>query len=140
MADPDLEKKLDEGLALLRTLRPPVRRIAAVLDGGGIQLLRSGDIVYFTTSTEPDRRIYIYTADGVQHFNFQGLSEVQATLADDPRFVRVHKSFLVNLEHVSSITPRPEGRALHFTTLPDLTISVPSDNIRLLEAYFGVQA
>ena len=71
MADEDLDKKLDEGLALLRVLRPPVRRVAVVLDGGGVELLRPADIVYFTTSDEKDRRLYVYTADGKQHFNFR---------------------------------------------------------------------
>lgn len=139
MVDDDLEKKLDEGLALLHTLVPPVRRVAVVLDGGGVQLLRPDEIVYFTPSGEADRRLWVYTADGKQYFNFSGLSDMQTLLAADVRFQRVHKSFLVNLEHVTSIAPLPDGRALHFAELPALAIPVPTDNLKILVSYFGVQ-
>lgn len=138
MTDEDLDKKLDEGLALLKVLRPPVRRVAVVLDSGGVELLRPADIVYFTTSDEKDRRLYVYTADGKQHFNFRGLSDVEELFKDDPRFMRVHKSFVVNLEQVASISQAPDGRTLHFAALPTTTIGVPQDKVAAVYAYFGI--
>lgn len=131
----ELKQKLDEGLALLRTLRPPKRRIA-VVDGDGVRLLKPEEVVYFTTGE--DRRLQVFTADGGQHFNFKGLSDMEAVLADDPRFQRVHKSFLVNLEHVSIVRMVPGGRELAFAALPDLRIKVAQDRVKALEAYFGI--
>ncbi len=133
--DDQLEKKLDEGLALLRTLRPPCRRVA-VVDGGGVRLLKPEEVVYFTTGE--DRRLLVVTADGKQHFNFKGLSDMAAILADDVRFQRVHKSFLVNLEHVSIVRMIDGGRELGFALLPDLKIRVAQDRVKDLEAYFGI--
>ncbi len=138
-ADTDIEKKLDEGLALLRVLRPPRRRIAVVLDGGGQRLLRSEDIVYFTTVDDgagKDRRLLVCTADGQQHYNFKGLADAEALLKDDPRFLRVHKSFLVNMEHVTTIAVVDGGRELAFDVLPELRIKVT--NVADVEAYFGL--
>lgn len=137
MADDDIEKKLDEGLALLRVLRPPRRRIAAVLDGGGQRLLRPEEVVYFTIHDDPkDRRLLIFTADGGQHYNFKGLVDMATLLADDPRFVRVHKSLLVNMEHVTSIRPGGGGRELSFDAPPGLLLKATF--VKAVEDYFGV--
>lgn len=59
-----------------------------------------------------------------------GLSDVQALLAADVRFHRVHKSYLVNMEHVTNITPLPDGRALHFDGLAGVTVPVPTDDVK----------
>lgn len=133
--DDELAQKLDEGLSLLRALRPPKRRVA-VVDGDGIRLLRPEDIVYFTTGE--DRRLRVFTADGQQHFNFKGLAEMAAVLADDVRFQRVHKSFLVNLEHVVAVRTVEGGRELSFAPLPELKIRVAQERVKDLEAYFGL--
>ena len=132
--DDDLAKKLDEGLALLRVLRPPKRRIDAVIDGG-VRLLTPEEVVYFTTSE--DRQLLIFTADGQQHYNFKGMADMAKILADDPRFMRVHKSFLVNLEHVTTVLNVEGGRELGFAILPDLKIKVAQDQVKQLEEYFG---
>lgn len=135
--DENLEKKLDEALGLLRVLVPPRRRIAVQEpEGEGQRLLRPEEVVYFTTSE--DRRLLVFTADGGQFFNFKGLSEMQEMLKDDRRFLRVHKSFLVNLEHVSEVRNVEGGRELSFAALPALRIKVAQDNVKALEAYFGI--
>lgn len=139
MSDENLEKKLDEALGLLRALVPPRRRVAVVDtegDGKAQLLLRPEEIVYFTTGA--DRRLQAFTADGRQFFNFSGLSEMQEKLKDDQRFMRVHKSFLVNLEHVSEVKNVEGGRELSFAALPELRIKVPQENVDALEAYFGI--
>lgn len=137
MPDKDLEQKLDEGLSLLRSIRPPRRRIAVALDGGGIRLLRPDDVVYINPSAgEKDRRLNFYMADGSQHYNFAELADLERLLVDDPRFARVHKSYLVNLEYVTRITVVDGGRALHFDVLPELTIK--ATDLDVLKAYFGL--
>lgn len=134
MADDELEKKLDEGLALLRVLRPPCRRIA-VVEGDGTKLLKPEEIVYFTTG---DRRLLVTTTDGKQYINFKGLSDMETILKDDVRFLRVHKSFLVNLEHVTTVKTVDGGRELGFAILLELKIKVAQDQVKELEAYFGI--
>lgn len=129
----DLEKKLEEALALLRALRPPVRRIGVQVDKVQV-LLKPEEIVYFTTE---DRGLLVTTADGEQYRNFMGLAEMERLLSDDVRFMRVHKSFLVNLEHVSQVIQVEGGRELAFEALPDVRIKVPQDRVKALEAYFG---
>lgn len=130
----ELEKKLDEALALLRTLRPPVRRIA-VQEDKELLLLKPEEIVYFTSA---DRGLEVITTDGKSHFNFMGLAEVGRLLADDVRFMRVHKSFMVNLEHVSRVKTVEGGRELSFDVLPELRIKVTEDYVKAVEAYFGI--
>lgn len=129
-----IEKKLDEALALLRTLRPPVRRIAVQEDNEQL-LLKPEEIVYFTSQ---DRGVEVVTVDGKSHTNFMGLAELGRLLVDDKRFMRVHKSFMVNLEHVSRVKTVEGGRELTFDVLPDLRIKVTSDYVVALEAYFGI--
>lgn len=130
-----LEKKLDEALALLRVLRPPVRRIAVQVDKEQV-LLKPIEVVYFTTSEE--RGLLVATIDGKQYYNFKGLADMERLLADDPRFMRVHKSFIVNLEHVTRVKTVEGGRELSFDVLPELRIKVAQDKVKALEAYFGL--
>lgn len=130
----DLEKKMDEALALLRVLRPPVRRIAVQVDKEQL-LLKPEEIVYFTSE---DRGLAVFTADGKEYFNFKGLAEMERLLVDDPRFMRVHKSFIVNLEHVSRVKTVEGGRELQFDVLSELRIKVAQDRVKDLEAYFGI--
>lgn len=137
MPDKELERKLDEGLALLRAIRPPRRRIAVVLDGGGIRLIKPDDVVYITTAEgEKDRRLLFFMADGGQHFNFTELADIERLLAGDPRFGRIHKSFLVNLEFVTTIRVVDGGRELAFDVLPELRIK--ATNLDVLKSYFGL--
>lgn len=130
----EIEKKLDEALALLRVLRPPVRRIAVQEDKEQL-LLKPMEIVYFTSE---DRGLRVVTTDGKPHFNFKGLADMEKLLADDPRFMRVHKSFIVNLEHVSRVKTIEGGRELQFDVQPELRIKVSQDRVKALEAYFGL--
>lgn len=45
----------------------------------------------------------ILCAGGREHLAALTLAEVAATLAHDARFVRVHRSHLVNLDHVAAV-------------------------------------
>lgn len=132
----ELEKKLDEALTLLRAMRPKVRRLAVQV-GEAIKLLPTDDVVYLTMS-EDSKRVRVFTKDGSEFFNFSSVSEVDALLADDPRFLKVHKSFLVNMEHVSEVRMASSGRELRFDVLPDVAIKVAQGNVREVEAYFGI--
>jgi DNA-binding LytR/AlgR family response regulator len=47
---------------------------------------------------------------GAAHLYRQSLATMQRTL-DERRFLRVHRSAIINLEHVTSVFPKPSGDA-----------------------------
>lgn len=132
----ELEKKLDHLLTELRALRPRVRRVGVQV-GDSIKLLPTDDIVY-ATSGDKDSQIRIFTKDGREFFNFNTVGELDQLLEDDPRFMRVHKSFLVNLDHVTGVKTVAGGRELSFEVLPEIKIKVAQSSVKALEAYFGL--
>lgn len=133
----ELEKKVDQLLVELRALRPRVRRVAVQV-GSSLKLLPTDDIVYATMSPEGNR-LRIFTRDGQEFFNFSSVGALDDLLGDDPRFMRVHKSFLVNLDHVAGVQTVPGGRELSFEALPELKIKVAQSSVKELEAYFGIR-
>lgn len=132
----NLEKKVDQLLTELRAIRPRVRRVDVQV-GDSIKLLPTDDIVYATTSAEGNR-LRIFTKDGQEYFNFKSVGQLDTLLEDDPRFMRVHKSFIVNLDHVTGIQTVPGGRELSFDVLPELKIKAAQSSVKELEAYFGI--
>ena len=132
----DIEPKIDQLLTELRALRPRVRRIG-VQAGDALKLLPTDDVVY-ATMEEGGNHLRIVTQDKQEWFNFKSVSEIDDLLADDPRFMRVHKSFLVNLDFVTELLTVPGGRELHFAVLPELKIKVAQSSVKALNAYFGL--
>ena len=132
----DLEKKVDQLLTEVRALRPRVRRVGVQV-GDSIKLLPTDDLVYATMNDEGNR-LRIFTRDKQEFFNFSNLSDLEKLLADDRRFLRVHKSFMVNLEHVTGIQTVPGGRELTFAALPEVKIKVAQGNVKAVESYFGL--
>lgn len=130
----ELEKKVDQLLTELRAIRPRVRRVAVQV-GDSIKLLPTDDIVY---ATADGSRLRIFTKDGQEFFNFSSVGELDKLLDDDPRFMRVHKSFLVNLDHVTGIQTVAGGRELSFEVLPELKIKAAQSSVNDLKAYFGL--
>ena len=132
----DIEAKVDQLLTELRALRPRIRRVA-VQSGDAMKLLPTDDVVY-ATMNDDGNRLRIFTQDKQEWFNFSNVGGLDDLLADDPRFMRVHKSFLVNLDFVTELLTVPGGRELHFAVLPDLKIKVAQSSVKDLEAYFGI--
>lgn len=132
----ELEQKVDQLLTELRALRPRIRRVA-VQDGESIKLLPTDDVVYATMSDDGSR-LRILTKDKLEFFNFSSVSALDELLADDPRFMRVHKSFLVNLDSVTSLQTVAGGRELSFAGWPELKIKVAQSSVKAVEAYFGI--
>jgi DNA-binding LytR/AlgR family response regulator len=131
-----LEQKVDQLLSELRALRPRVRRVA-VQQGDLVRLLPTDDIVYATMSDDGNRLLIVDRLQA-QFFNFSSVGDLTELLADDKRFMRVHKSFLVNLDYVAQIQTVPGGRELTFDVLKDVRIKVAQSSVKALEAYFGI--
>ncbi len=67
----------------------------------GVTFLRMGDIVLVQRE---DRATVIYTASGERYVTGDSLAETEARL-DPAMFFRCHKSYIINLNHISNITP-----------------------------------
>jgi DNA-binding LytR/AlgR family response regulator len=131
----DMEAKIDELLMRARALDPPVKRIG-VQEGDSIYLLPVEDICFVTTRKEGG--LSYYAADGKIYVNFDGLTEMAKKLADDPKFMKVHKSYLVNLLQVTTITTVPGGRELKCQGWPGEAVKVAQDYVKAFEAYFKI--
>ena len=132
----DIAQKVDQLLTELRALRPRVRRVAVQL-GDLVLLVPTDDIVYATMSDDGNRLV-IVDRKQAHYFNFSSVGALTELLADDKRFMRVHKSFLVNLDYVTQIKTVPGGRELTFGVLEDVQIKVAQSSVKALEAYFGI--
>lgn len=131
--DDDELKLLKEIKQILREIKPEVKRIA--VDGhNSIILLDISDICYITTD---GRKILFYTANGQQYYNYDSLSELEKKLSGNPRFLRSHRSFIINMDQIKELFIVPGGREVNFLTLPPETkIPVAYSNVKILEKYF----
>ena len=127
---------LKEIKQILREIKPEVQRIA--VDGHkSIILLDTSDICYITTD---GRKLLFYTADGKQYYNYDSLSELEKKFSTDPRYLRAHRSFIINMDQLKEIFIVPGGREVTFLTLPPETkIPVAYSAVKKLEAYFHLK-
>ncbi|HUP62801.1 MAG TPA: LytTR family DNA-binding domain-containing protein [Thermoanaerobaculia bacterium] len=79
--------------------KKPLQRIA-FRDGGAIEVVPVQRIDYIEAQ---DDYVRVFSR-GVKHVKQQTLSELEALL-DPARFVRVHRSYLVNLESLARVEP-----------------------------------
>lgn len=87
----------DAGLAALRQAAPPLQRIA-VRERQQLQLIALDELV---CAEAQDDYVQLHLATR-SHLKTQRLSELEASL-DPARFVRVHRSWLVNLAHLRAV-------------------------------------
>lgn len=86
----------------------PAERIS-VEAGGRVMLLSPEEVLFFRSA---DKRLMAHDRDGCYpvHGNLT-LDKLEKRLADRP-FLRVHRTFLVNLDHVRAYSPWENGRYL----------------------------
>ncbi|HUR81995.1 MAG TPA: response regulator [Thermoanaerobaculia bacterium] len=80
-------------------IRKPLQRIA-FRDGGAIDVIPVQRIDYIEAQ---DDYVHVY-ARGQRHIKQQTLGELEALL-DPTRFIRVHRSYIVNLESLAKVEP-----------------------------------
>lgn len=104
--------------ALKEVLEKAVNQISApeetlpITFRGQNTLLRHTDIIYIDSS---NHALCFHMQDGSAYTSYGKLDEIQTQLASE-LFVRCHKSFIVNLIHVSRLTP--EGFHIGDTLIP----------------------
>jgi len=86
--------------------RKPMTSITVTL-GDRIVLIKPQDILYLHAE---DKYVSIYAADGQRHLISKSLSGMEAKLPD--QFVRVHRAFIINIDHVAEITKGFNGKLL----------------------------
>lgn len=133
----DLINKLDE---LLKQQTEVLKRLEFinkplfVQDGDKKKVIRVDEICFITTNP---KGLDIYTTDGLKHINFSSISETDEEFKDDPRLMKTHKSFIVNLNQIDTVKVE-SGRELTFKGLPpDLTAKVTQDYLEEFEKRFG---
>ena len=135
---------LNELLGEIRTLRQEQAEVLKVLafvdkplfaqDGVKKRILRVPEIAFITTNP---KGLDIYTIDGKKHINFSSISDTDEEFKDDPRLMKTHKSFIVNLVNIETVKVE-SGRELTFKGLPpDLVAKVTQDYLEEFEKRFG---
>lgn len=126
---------LDKIYDVLLELNPPVKKIGVDI-GEGIKLLDVNDILYITPES---KRICYFTKQEKAYYNYDSLKNVEDKLKDNKNIVRVHRSYMANLDHIVKITK--DGSKTMLVLKADVKeISIPmSDSYKKdIEAYLGL--
>ena len=80
----------------------------------------------------------IYTIDGQKHINFDSISDTAEEFKENISLMKTHKSYLININNISSVKVVPGGREVTFKGLPDdLVAKITSDALDEFERRFG---
>ncbi len=105
VSDPGEVLRRSEGLqALMNDPASPLSSRMAVPSRDGLVLLRHEDILYLEAS---DSYTIVHIKDGKRTISSKHIRVFETNL-DPKRFFRVHKSYIINLEHLRSFS-RSEG-------------------------------
>lgn len=103
--DPELTQKQTSALeALLNDPGSPLSTRVAVPSRDGLVLIKHEDILYLEAS---DSYTTVYTRDGKRTISSKHIRVFETNL-DAKKFFRVHKSYIINLEHLKGFS-RAEG-------------------------------
>jgi two-component system LytT family response regulator len=94
--------------AIVESARPPGARVERILvrDGAKVVVIAAGDLDY---AEAQDDYVGLHTR-GKVHLKQQTLAELAAAL-DPARFVRIHRSFLLNVDRLARLESEGETRA-----------------------------
>lgn len=102
-------------------------------------LLTLADICFITTDAATGN-IWVRAADGQQYVNFESLDVIATRFAADPRLMRTHKSYLVNLNRIRTVDNDSGGRVLRFAGCDDSVTARVSEDVRTdFERRLGIQ-
>lgn len=105
IGDPHEARRRSEGLhALMNDPSSPLSTRVAVPSRDGLVLLRHEDILYLEAS---DSYTVVHVRDGKRTISSKHIRVFEVNL-DPKKFFRVHKSYIINLEHLRSFS-RSEG-------------------------------
>ena len=106
-----------------------------IQDGNKKKLLRPSEITFITSNS---KGLDIYTTTGQKYVNFGSIGQTTDDLSADSRIMRTHKSFIVNLTQIDTVTVIPGGRVLTFKNFdPKITAKVGFEFLREFEFKLG---
>ena len=106
-----------------------------IQDGNKKKLLRPSEITFITTNP---KGLDIYTTTGQKYINFGSIGQTTEDLMGDSRIMRTHKSFIVNLSQIDTVTVIPGGRVLTFRNFdPKITAKVSLEFLKEFEVKLG---
>jgi two-component system LytT family response regulator len=105
---------------IVQSARPPGARVERILvrDGAKVVVIAAGDLDY---AEAQDDYVGLHTK-GKVHLKQQTLAELAAAL-DPARFVRIHRSFLLNVDRLARLESEGETRAAVLTDGTRLPVS-----------------
>jgi len=116
-----LGQKMPDPQELAAAARPPARRLdrIAIRDGTQVHIIPISKLDY---AEAQDDYVALHSA-GKKHLKQQTISSLEASL-DPSRFVRIHRSYIVNLERVARIEPyTKDSRVVILTNGAQLPVS-----------------
>ena len=140
MADELLNELLNEIKTLRQEQSGVLKRLEFVgkplfaQDGDKKKVLRTEEISFITTNP---KGLDIYTTDGQKHINFSSITETDSELKDDSRFMKTHKSFIVNLNQIDTVKVDSVRELTFKGHPPELTAKVTQDYLEEFENRFG---
>jgi two-component system LytT family response regulator len=105
---------------VVQAARPPGARTERIVvrDGANVAVIAVGDLDYAEAQDD-----YVgLRSKGKLHLKQQTLAELEATL-DPARFVRIHRSYLLNLDRLSRLESEGDARAAVLTDGTRLPVS-----------------
>jgi two-component system LytT family response regulator/two-component system response regulator LytT len=96
---------LEEVLRTLQTPKPTQQSKLLLRTGGHLLLVHDKDLIYAAIE---EGRIRLATKDMEGESNFRTIEDLQAAL-DPSVFWRVHRSYLVNINHIKEVVPWFKG-------------------------------
>ena len=126
---------LDQIYEVLLELNPPVKRIAVDI-GEGIKLLDVNDILYITP--ESKRICYLNKYEN-KYYNYDSLKKIEEKLKDNKNMIRVHRSYIVNLDHAVKIVRNDNKKMLILqASSKEITVPISSSYEKDIKKYFGL--
>jgi two-component system LytT family response regulator len=117
---------------LKETLKQNVLEKIAVPSANTIQFIETKNIIYIKGDGAYSEIICI---GNVKHVVSRNLKNFEEILCHDSRFIRVHKSYIVNMSFCNSLT-KSDGGSLHL--VDNLNIPISADKINLILDYFSM--
>ena len=99
---------------------PQLTKLWGEKENGNRQLINYSDILYLEAS---GKKLYMHTADNDTLLVKQTLKEIENQLGPH-HFLRIHKAYIVNLNHISELVPWFSGNyQLHLSNGAEIPLS-----------------
>lgn len=100
---PIRSEELTALLSQLQALEESAQECLSIQNGRSIFRISFAQLAFLEVN---QKHLYFYMADGCVRQLPGSMSEFENKLLSHPGFVKIHRSYIVNLQHVSALTPK----------------------------------